>query len=54
MQNGDPMGNNGRENAQAKAVAVQLGLSREQRDELHVQLPSRGMTIKRSSGLDDR
>jgi len=34
VKNGDTMGGNGRENEQAKSVAVKLGLSREQRDEL--------------------
>jgi RHS repeat-associated protein len=42
VKNGDTMGGNGRENEQAKSVAVQLGLSREQRDELHRAITKEG------------
>lgn len=36
------MGNNDRENEQARSVAVKLGLSREQRDELHRAITKEG------------
>ncbi|MFM0133388.1 RHS repeat-associated core domain-containing protein [Paraburkholderia sediminicola] len=42
VKNGDTMGGNGRENEQAKSVAVQLGLSRSQRDELHRAITKQG------------
>ena len=35
VKNGDTMGNNGRENEQARAVAVKLGLNQDQATELH-------------------
>jgi RHS repeat-associated protein len=44
VKNGDTMGGNGRENEQAKSVAVKLGLDKDQRRQLHDVISGEGLT----------
>jgi RHS repeat-associated protein len=44
VKNGDTMGGDGRENEQAKSVAVKLGLDKDQRRQLHDVISGEGLT----------